>query len=340
MVILKGSEQSEIKCIQNLDCTNPRQFPVGEFNFDIEEASKTHIKKVSLTKNKILAFKKNAFIKFTNVNQIQLNGHQLSTIDLNEFRSNSKLTHLDVGFNNITEIQPISDSTSKSINITILKIHNNDLTDISPLCKLKNLEELNLSRNRRIDFTTIMFSCWSKLAYLFLTDTNLKKLNHDYRMLDGCNKLFYLSLMDNDLEMIRLQKFPNLPALMHLNIRNNSLTTLDVQKLKRKFQRLQEITIAGNKWACNYYQNNLLGALKGENITEEKNYVPALEKLCLNGIPGPEKDKNADMIYISIWTLIAYAIILFLFFFEIGQIIIFDFVLNLYIYVLNQNLNY
>jgi Leucine rich repeat/Leucine Rich repeats (2 copies) len=247
-----------------------------------------------LTKNQITTLQKNAFIEFTNVEKIHLDGNLLSIIDFNEFRKTSKLTYLDVGFNQITVIQPFLDSTN--IEITILQIHNNDLTDISPLCNLKKLKELNLSRNRGIEFitttTTFKFNCWSELGLLFLTDTGLKKLDHNYLMLDGCNNLYYLNLMDNDLGMICFGQFPELLAMTQLNIRNNSLTDLDVLELKRKFKKLTDITTTGNKWTCGYYQQTLKTKLEENKLIEKQNYAPAHEKNCLEGTPfvaDPEK---------------------------------------------------
>jgi Leucine-rich repeat (LRR) protein len=238
---------------------------------------------VRLTENQVKTFDENAFIKFKKVTTIHLDKNQLTTIDFKEFRKNSELKYLDLGFNKITVIQPILESTM--IGITILQIHNNDLRDISQLCHLKKLKELNLSRNRGIDFTTIMFNCWSELGMLFLTDTGLKKLNHNYRMLGGCNKLKYLNLMDNDLGMICFEQFPELPELTHINFRNNSLTSLDVLELKRKFKQLTYITTTSNKWSCGYYQLTLKTKLEINNFIEKPNFAPAEEKNCLEGTP-------------------------------------------------------
>jgi Leucine-rich repeat (LRR) protein len=152
------------------------------------------------------------------------------------------LEKLDVGKNKITEIKSLNNSGE--ISITSLMIDNNDLTE---LCKIKQVEKLYLSRNRRLDYSKVTFNCWSKLTHLNLAETSLKNLKHDYRMLHGCNKLVSLDISYNNLEMLRFEHFPILSNLTNLNIRNNSLINLDVVELRRKFQALSWILIAGKR---------------------------------------------------------------------------------------------
>jgi Leucine-rich repeat (LRR) protein len=211
-------------------------------------------------------------------------------IDLNEFRTNSQLAVLHVGFNQIFDIKPIR--TTTVINITELRIQNNNLTDISELFKLARLEVLELSRNRRLDFSTVMFSCWSELTHLFLIDTNPKILDHDYRMLTGCIKLEYLNLMDNNLSLLCFERFPVLPQLTKFNIRNNSLFSLDVLKLKAKSQNLNKITTTGNNWSCDYHEHNLTIEMERSNITEISNNAPANEKVCSSNSVNPQIVEN------------------------------------------------
>jgi Leucine-rich repeat (LRR) protein len=287
VIIIRESQQQLFdSCLlittSHIKCSNTKSVPVSDWSF-VETFKWEDIKQIQITGNQIISFKAGIFTKFTNVETIDINGNQLKTVDFNEFASNSKLKDLNVGYNQIIKIQTIKDSAE--INITNLEIHNNDLTDITELCKIRQLKKLNLSRNRRIDFSKVKFSCWSGLTHLFLTDTNLKELGHDYRMLTGCNKLEYLNLMENDLELICLgRRFPILSQLQHLNIRNNSLIDLDVEGLKRKFQVLSKITTTGNEWSCDYLIYNLKIALKKSNIEEFRDNLAILtyiEKSCI-----------------------------------------------------------
>jgi Leucine rich repeat len=268
LVILNGPQSSEIMGNYYEKLSAKSQTPFNWFD----------VKNLRLTGQNIPSLKIVAFTELKNVEEINLDRNELSTIDFKEFESNLKLWYLNVGFNKITEIQKIVKSTN--VNIINLQIYNNDLTDISELCNLRMLKVLNLSRNRRLDFSKVKFNCWSDLTELFLTETNLKILHHDYSMLTGCKNLAYLNLMENDLRMLCLQGFPELPGLTFLNVRNNSLTNLDVQGLKKQCKSLMNITTTGNKWSCDY-QKNLTQLMEQFNIKETWNHDPRNEGNCL-----------------------------------------------------------
>jgi Leucine rich repeat len=231
-------------------------------------------------------------------------------MDFNEFANNKKLLNLYVGNNQITNIKPINNPTE--ISITHLMIHDNDLTNISELCKLKKVERLSLTRNRRLDYSKVMFSCWSKLTHLYLVDTNLKHLNHDYRVLTGCNQLIGLDLSHNNLEMLCFEHFPDLPKLHYLNIHANNLINLDVVELRGKCQALSKILIDGNRWSCGYLQDTMKKGLDKFNITWNK--IDCLEKS-----EGPEirscprmKRNRSGISFVPLWIFIIVYFVLFI----------------------------
>jgi hypothetical protein len=87
--------------------------------------------------------------------------------------------------------------------------------------------------------------------------------------------------MDNNLEILCFERFPDLHQLTKFNIRNNSLINLDVPELKKKVPSLKKIATTGNKWSCDYYELTLTIALKESNVTEISNFTPKSEKKCL-----------------------------------------------------------
>jgi Leucine-rich repeat (LRR) protein len=280
-----GLESTEITDCEveqvTLVCYGVQQGPVSYWsNVEKDEIQWSAIQHLKLNWNGIESLSTGFFTNFTNLTSIDLRDNKISAFDFDEFGNNPELIELRVDNNQISEIKTIRSSTV--VNITKLTMSNNDLNEISELCKVKKLVTLDLSRNRRLDFNKLEFNCWSELNLLFLAETNLKSLHHDYRMLTGCNKLTYLDLMDNNLEMLRIEKFPALPALMHLNIRNNSLVNLDVAKLKEKFQNLLTITVTGNKWSCDYYAIELKKQLTKFKIQEGQTFAHQNENLCLN----------------------------------------------------------
>jgi Leucine-rich repeat (LRR) protein len=293
-------------------CSNQKQTPVRDWS-SFRNTSKFNlqtVKRLELKNNRIQSFKKGAFTNFTSVIRINLENNQLNEIDFSEFRNNSELTYLDVGNNQISDIKPIHSSTV--ISIINLLLYNNNLTDISELCKIRNLKWLDLSHNQRINFSNVVFNCWKELSNLNLAETNLKTLNHDYRMLTGCNQLNYLNLMDNNLKILCFERFPYLPKLKQLNIRNNSLISLDVLKLTEKLSFLVKITATVNSWTCSYYSNILKNELANSNITE---FIPTTDKeqTCVNTSVEPvdrycpkvgHKDhRNSDLSLVIFWIL-------------------------------------
>jgi Leucine-rich repeat (LRR) protein len=309
-IIINGAEQKSIDCNNNffnttLVCKNINHQPVIMWSFEMKFKIiiRSRIQHLILTMIGVESFMTEIFFKFTNVETIDLSRNKLRRIDFNEFKKNSKLESLNLGSNQITDIEPIQTST---INIINLKINDNDLTNISELCKITKLKELNLSRNRRLDFNKVAFNCWNDLTKLNLAETNLKSLNHDYHhVLNSCKKLKFVNLMDNNLETICFEHFPDLPLLEHLNIRNNSLTNLDAAKLKEKFPSLKNITVSGNKWSCDYYKNNLKPQLTTFKILKINE-----DELCLNisvipkEIDAPKAEHNLNGSSVMFWIIL------------------------------------
>jgi hypothetical protein len=159
----------------------------------------------------------------------------------------------------------------------------------------------------------VQFSCWSELNSLDLAETNLKSLNHDYHMLTGCNKLTYLSLMDNNLGILCFEHFPDLPTLIYLNIRNNSLINLDVVGLKEKFPALLNIIATRNKWSCEFNRT-----ISKENLIK----MWDKDEICLNNSVNPEamkcstvhKEENNvhSSVFVSFWIIMIMNCVLFI----------------------------
>jgi Leucine rich repeat len=282
-----------------------------------------------INRKRITSFEKGIFAKFTNIRKIDLSENELSAIEFDEFANNTKLGTLDVSKNQISEIKSIERSTE--INIISLMIQDNALTDISELCKLKKVKSLNLSRNRGLDYSTVTFNCWSELTYLYLAETGLKNLNHNYRVLVGCNKLQYLDMSDNALGILCFGHFPAFLELTNLNIRNNNLFNLDVFELKRKCQVLRSIVIDSNNWSCSYYRENLKNLLEKSGITgriwidnacleySQNPEVKSCPKIESNSTDlEPEKQKEAEdikstgLLFFPFWIFIVLDLVLFI----------------------------
>jgi hypothetical protein len=86
----------------------------------------------------------------------------------------------------------------------------------------------------------------------------LKSMNNDYQTaFGGMAKLEVLNITNNGIVNHCTANYPNLPALVELNLNKNHLKKLDVKKLIAKFPKLNRISLGGNAWNCDYFLKTL-----------------------------------------------------------------------------------
>jgi Leucine rich repeat len=245
------------------------------------------VETLDLSKNRLTVLSRGLFKPLRKVSSINLSENQLTNISFDEFSGNQQLKRLNLGHNNIHTIEHIEHKGEFSI--TTLWMPGNNLVDISELCKLTKLGNLDLSYNTKLDFNIIKVSCWDELQILGLTDNDLKKLNNDYRVFTGLTKLQKLNLPKNNFGIFCVSDFPKLPALKELNIEENSLLVLNASELNRKFPALTKIHLAKNFWSCDYFIS-LEKELKEFNIAVESK----VDK-CVNGSSTTMVDLNSSI---------------------------------------------
>jgi Leucine-rich repeat (LRR) protein len=270
---------------------------------------------LDLSINRLKHLVKNTFKPLFNLMEIDLSENLLTTISFDEFADKQQLKILNFRFNKIQTIKPIQHQGGFSI--TALLLYGNNLVDISELCKLMKLEFLQLSSNQNLDFKSFKSTCWNKLQYLYLIDSGLKRLNNDYHIFTGLTKLNQLHLQSNNLEVFCVGNFPELPELFHLDVTDNQLHSLDVNKIKTKFPKLVSIKLTKNLWSCDFFKK-LESDLKKLQI----NVVPVTtEKNCIEGsiiqvessnLSKCEVHKKEEGGALIIWSLIIIDCVLFL----------------------------
>uniref|UniRef100_A0A2M3ZDX3 Putative leucine-rich repeat protein n=1 Tax=Anopheles braziliensis TaxID=58242 RepID=A0A2M3ZDX3_9DIPT len=143
-------------------------------------------------------------------------------------------------------IKTLHTDPGESQKLEILKLSNNELTDAAVLCKFKALKELHLENNR---LSTLDMACFSQMSQL-------------QKLLLAGNRLNHLATTNSTLE---------LPSLTTLDLRNNTLTVLDVSSWAfeslttlqlafnnlthvtgdmLRFVDLEEVSLANNNWHC------------------------------------------------------------------------------------------
>jgi Leucine-rich repeat (LRR) protein len=212
-----------------------------------------HLQYLTLESNQLTSLPQNVFEPLRNIKGINLSHNQLAKFSLDVFANNQNLEKVYLHDNKMTVLVPIQHKGEFSIKE--LQLQDNDLKNISEVCKFQKLETLILAGNRNLEFATFKFSCWPELRKLYLYDTNLKRLNYEYRLFIGLNKLKLLDLSENNLDMLCVGNFPALLELEQLGVDRNKLKTMNAQDLKSKFPKLNRIDIENNPWDCNNFDN-------------------------------------------------------------------------------------
>jgi Leucine-rich repeat (LRR) protein len=212
------------------------------------------LEKLDLSNNELTGLPEKVFNPLRNTKVIKLQSNQLQNFSFDVFANNQNLEHVDLASNKMKTLVPIQHKDGFSIKT--LKLNNNDLENISEICELHNLESLDLSGNPNLDFETFKSGCWPELKQLHLMNTNLKRLNNDYHLLFGLNKLQLLNLATNNLEILCVGSFPALLEMETLNVYNNKLKTVNPQELKQKFKKLTQFVMNGNTWDCHNLENS------------------------------------------------------------------------------------
>ena len=141
------------------------------------------------------------------------------------------LKFLNLGYNQITDIRPLSALTK----LQGLVLWVNRITDLSPLSNLTNLENwLNLEVNQITDISSL--SGLTKLKSLSL---GANQIGNNISPLIGLTNLQSLGLRDNQMSDIRL--LTNLTNLHDLDLRGNDLSEIS---LLRSLTNLRELRLA------------------------------------------------------------------------------------------------
>ena len=126
-----------------------------------------------------------------------------------------RLESLVVSAGNIASL----DGLELARNLSVLKLPDNRIKDLSPLSRLSNLVELDLSRNRIDDVTPLCDL--TRLQRLNVSDNPVS----DFHPLAGIEKLEYLNASGNELSS--LASLAGLTALRRLEIASNEVRKLE-----------------------------------------------------------------------------------------------------------------
>lgn len=184
-----------------------------------------HLEVLDLSENLIEQVQKHGIPYLQELKHLDLNNNLIESVDQLGFHNLPSLRHLDLSDNNMTSI-PTS-ALSKLSNLSHLYLSGNFFENVTALSfqSLFHLKHLHLSRLyelERID------------SRAFVDNINLQKIwmNENVKVGDVPPRLFHGN-----------------PKLTHIYMRNNALVALEASHFP--IDRLQELEIAGNPFACN-----------------------------------------------------------------------------------------
>jgi Leucine-rich repeat (LRR) protein len=203
---------------------------------------------LNLFHNLIVTLNVNIFAGLRSLEQIHLDKNELKTFDFDIFQHNKQFVQVELSQNNMTDIQ----STIVNGNIEAIYLQANELIDISALNNMKAMNFLQISENMNLQLHSQLFTDMPQLTHLYMYGTNLQRLKNDFSLFSALRNLERLAIGRNSLYNLVFTHFPNLPSLVELTLSDNDLTSIDVNRLKKKCPSLRLLTIGNNNWDCSY----------------------------------------------------------------------------------------
>jgi Leucine-rich repeat (LRR) protein len=191
------------------------------------------------------------FGSLIHLEQLFLNGNQLSAITDEAFRS-SRLHLLSLASNRIVRIDRSSfaNSTVGDLDLSGNKFESLDAQIFTSL--KRNMTRLNLSRNPRLKLSSlgILLSDHPQLKYLSLAESKYEDLPLD--LFEKQRQLEFLNLSGNYLTDVYYLQLNSLTAIRVLDLSSNRLKGIDGDVLAfiDRLYNFDDLRINGNPWAC------------------------------------------------------------------------------------------
>lgn len=242
------------------------------------------LKILNLSSNIIFEIRNASFFGLVHLEEINLSKNQITNLTIGSLRDLLNLRTLDLSDNRILNLEygVFHDAPS----LTEIRLQKNMLSDINgQFMKLASLRKLNVSNNQITWFDYALIP--EELISLDLNRNQIKALGNQspqrsislqnldlsYNLIDSINQqlipnsIRQLELSNNKIQVIQPLTFVHKSNLTSVNLRSNSLSTIEVNAL-RVHQQLAasqpEFSLADNPYTCNCG----LEWLQGINVME------------------------------------------------------------------------
>jgi Leucine-rich repeat (LRR) protein len=177
------------------------------------------ITSVRFTDSTVFSIPSGLFLKFPNLEMLDMNGQNVHRIEPFTFQRASRLTRLDLAGNFIRKIE--QDTFSGASNLSVLLIDRNQLTEItrSSFETLTSLADISLSENPITRIHKDSFENLAKLRFVNIGNSRLTFLHRDlFRNNLGVR---FIELASNQIVAMSNRMFSHLAELQSLFLNNN-----------------------------------------------------------------------------------------------------------------------
>ena len=270
--LLKLNEINDylIKFLDTL-ITTYEQHPSNYFNSinviniakDIEKHSNEYLlNKIEMLEKKVLSILNDKFevnlskeVKNINLNGKKVNNFDLKFLSLIHFKN---LEELDLGNNNISNIEPIENLSSNNLNK--INLSNNQIKNIEPLKNFSNLKDINLSLNKIEDISPLneIMNKNKLLEKINLNDNNIKNVEILKNNIPKSIKSIFIggkNAIKEDFEEIKNILKKDIDYIIYLINSNESRIRLFGEEFVKKNKEKFNIIINDNKSELIEYYN-------------------------------------------------------------------------------------
>ena len=216
-----------------------------------------YVQNLDISDNGIEFLNKTSLRDLGVISLVQLNASRnyIREIDEEAFLGQSKLQTVDLSRNSLVIIEPKTFIRNPSLKN--LSLSNNQflrLPEEGPFLYSASLRVLHLSACNLSHIPPKAFQELPNLKELYIADNKIDVLHN----VQGVGHLTTLDISHNYLRYLDSDIFTALPALTHLNLSYNSLSSLNITVMPQLAKVCSSVDLNGNPWVCDFLMFNTI----------------------------------------------------------------------------------
>jgi Leucine-rich repeat (LRR) protein len=239
-------------CFPNLVTLNATSCGLQNMDELFQNDTLPNLRELDVSKNAFTSLKESDLNGFVNLRKINLSHNRINFVAWRIFGKLKNLKTVNLRSNKLTNL--VLDANIGALccpGITVLRLNNNQLTDVGNLKYFSGLKTLNLSDTSGLIMNTVPFEQLTNLTGISLSNNSLTN-QADLAFLATAKNLQFLSIANNNFGTLNLAKFPRLTELLNINLLG--LTIAEHLTLKNRFPKLKIVKMSSENWTCEFLQ--------------------------------------------------------------------------------------